>query len=284
MNTEYLLSFIETVKSGSISKASDKLNMTHTALSKQIRKLEEHFNVSLFNRSSSGVEVTEAGRILYSRIRPLLHELERIEKELLKFKEKKTISLGTLPSLAAYYLPQTIISLKDKGIEVRLVVRNTSSELLNLLESGTVEAAVMEHVPTHKSFWAYNLFHEPFYVILPKTHVYSDKTSVSIHELASQPLVVYPAACSIRKNLQHMFEIHNLIPMFDTEVEFGDFIPGYVAAGAGLAVLPKISVKHLGHPALKALPLSHKDAHRSIALITKTASTGEWVTRNIKQK
>lgn len=61
MNTEFLKGFMETAQTRSITKASEALHITHTALSKQLRSLEQQFDVQLFVRSAQGVELTETG-------------------------------------------------------------------------------------------------------------------------------------------------------------------------------------------------------------------------------
>jgi LysR family transcriptional regulator, transcription activator of glutamate synthase operon len=283
MNIDYFASFVETAKQKSIFKASQNLNITHTALSKQIRRVEDYFGVALFTRSTSGVSLTEAGDILYRRIEPILEEMALIQADMNKFSEKKSIVLGTLPSLAAHYLPKKIMTLQEKGIEVEIVVRNTSLEIFDLLKSGTVNTAVIERLPVHKSFWITDLFEESFYAVLPQNHQLFCKEYIAVANLATEPLVLYPAECHVRKTMTSVFAKHNIVPTIRTEVAFGDFLLGYVAAGAGITVLPKTAVEHLGHNTLKALPIRDTEAKRTISLICASEQYGFLLRKYFKQ-
>lgn len=282
MNIEYLENFVEAVTTKSISKTSERLNLTHTALSKQIRRVEDYFGVDLVSRSPFGIELTEAGSVLFERIQPLLAELKAIELELQKYAEKKTISLGTIPSLAAYYLPPRIVSLKEKGIEIDITVRNTSEEIINLLQAKVIDAAVIERLPTHKFFWTHDLFDDPFYAVFPKNHPYSTKNSIALPELANESFVVYPANCTIRKTITNNLTKHHITPKIGVEVDFGEFIPGYVAAGAGIAILPKLAAEHLGHDTLKTIPITDVNAKRIITLLSASENTGRLLLQSFK--
>lgn len=283
MNLEYFNSFIETAHEKSMSKASQKINISHQALSKQIRILEEHYGVPLFKRSASGVELTKAGILLYTRLQPLLEEYSSIEKDLKKLKALQTYRLGTLPSLAGSYIPPKILNAKKEGIELEIVIKNTSPDLAVLLEKGELDAAILEGVHFHNSFWHTKLYNEALYAILPVGHKFSGYPSLLLEEISEEPFVLYPPKCGIRKCVAGILNEAGKQLTVATEIEFSEHLIGYVAAGAGITVVPENTVRHLGNPKVRVIPLSNTNAVRTISLVSVSEITGKLLYKFFKQ-
>lgn len=280
MNIEYFESFMETARQKSLSKASERLNITQPALSKQIRKIEDYFDSPLLIRSTSGVELTEAGEIVFNRIPNILDEITRIQNELKQLSEIRSIKIGTLPSLAGNYIPSKIVKLKENGIDAEVMIKNTSSEVYELLKKGELDAAIIETIPTNGSFWKMEIFTEPLYAIVHTSHQLSRKESVYLEELAEEEFVLYPSNCKIRQAISSAVKNLNI----RTEVEFGGFLIGYVAAGGGVTVVPEISAKNSGNPLVKAIPILNPDMKRQISMIAQSKSTGKFLYPFFKEK
>lgn len=269
MNIDYFYSFIEVVNKKSLSKASEQLNLSQPALSKQIRKLEEYFNCSLLNRTTSGVELSEAGELVYNQISQILRELESLQSKVNQMKKVQTYSIGTLPSLMGNYMPSRLIKLKKKGLNVKVVVKNTSKEVYELLKVGELDAAVIEGIPNSKPFWQRELFREPLYAIVQNTHKLAKRKFITTEEISDQDFVLYPPNCTIRQSISR--QIKDL--KVKTEVEFGDFLIGFVAAGEGITVVPEITAKVMGHSQVKAIPIKNSNLDRHISLISQSSET-----------
>lgn len=282
MNIHFIEGFLETVHQKSIAKASEKLRVSHPALSKQIRALEAYYGVTLFKRSSAGVELTEAGSVLYNRIVPVLAEMTTIKAELANLNDSPKIALGTLPSLAAHYLPEIVYRLENNKAEVHVTVRNTSSELYELLRTGTINAAVLERQVSHAASWRVDLFEESYYAVVYSRHHLAGLPSITIQQIAQEPLILNPPDCSIRKLFASLMAEQGMAPQIKTEVHFGEFILGYVAAGAGITIVPKILADNLGNPDLIAIPIEDVRAKRTISLISQSKRIGQYLTPYFK--
>ncbi len=113
MDLEAVRSFIEVKNTRSLSKASKILHISQPALSKQIQRLEADLEVTLLKRSAQGVELTEAGELFIKRMLPILEHIHEVKAEMKKFQEKRNISIGILPSLAAHYISKCKDTLGD---------------------------------------------------------------------------------------------------------------------------------------------------------------------------
>ncbi|WP_336770986.1 LysR family transcriptional regulator [Paenibacillus sp. MMO-58] len=277
MNIEFIEGFLETVNQKSIAKASQKLQISHPALSKQIRSIEAYFGVTLFKRSSTGVELTEVGKTFYNRIVPVFTEISSIKTDMVNVNNIQMINLGTLPSLAANYLPEVIFELKNKNIEVKVTIRNTSMELYQMLKCGELDGAVLQKDAVHSSIWNADLFIEPYYAVVYPTHRLSKYPSVTLHDIANEPLILNPPDCSIRRLLTSLMLEEGLHPQIETEVCFNDFILGYVAAGAGITFVPKIVSEHIVNHSLVSIPLNDARARRTISLLSQSEDIGKFL-------
>jgi LysR family transcriptional activator of glutamate synthase operon len=278
MNIEYFYSFLEAVNQKSLSKASERLNISQPALSKQIRKVEDYFNMSLLSRTTSGVELTEAGKLVYNRLPIILKEMVAIQNDLNQLRNMKTYKVGTLPSLAGNYIPSKIVKLKEKGIITEVVVKNSSHEIYELLQNGQVDAAIIEELPIQKTFWKKELFTEPLVAVVHISNQLSKRKSVSLEEISDEEFVLYPSSCTIRKSLSERVKELKV----KTEVEFGEFLIGYVAAGGGITVVPEITAKFTGHTMVKAIPICDEQLNRHISFITQTKETGKLLYQYFK--
>jgi LysR family transcriptional activator of glutamate synthase operon len=128
----------------SLSKAAKALNLFQPALSKHIRNLEHDLDIVLFHRTSTGIELTEAGERFYNRIVSVLAELAAIRQELRQFGRTTPIAIGCLPSLATYYLPPRIKGIRLLDRSMTLMIQNTSWELLQSLQEGRLDAVFVD--------------------------------------------------------------------------------------------------------------------------------------------
>jgi LysR family transcriptional activator of glutamate synthase operon len=284
MNLDVFKNFLETAQLKSMAKASEKLNLSHPALSKQIRKMESFYGTSLFIRSAAGVALTEAGELLYQRIPHLLSEFDVIQNDIHSLTGSKKIKLGSIPSLSACYIPKAIFDLESKAIHVDLTVLNTSQQLVDMLLEHSIDAAIIDTPYESSFFWSMELFSEPFYVVLPISHSLSELNSLTLEQIKNEPLIMYPLACSIRKCVSSLYAQQNMSPLIKSEISFGDFILGYVAAGAGITIVPETTAVLMSNPLLKAIPFANPQASRTITLLAVNEATGKLLLHDVKKQ
>lgn len=278
LNLEYLYNFLETAQQGSLNKASEKLNITHPALSKQIGKIEEYYGVPMFTRSSKGVALTDAGTLFYERILAVINQLDTLKSDLHQLGKVRKITLGTLPSLATYYLPPIVYEIEQQGTQIDLVIRNHSAELLELLDKGSIQAAIIDETSSsaHLS-WREHLFTEALYAVIPPAHPFNGVTDLNLHMLQKEPLILHPPHCDIRKRITRLMELEQLELHIKSEVEYGDFILGYVAAGAGITIVPEILSHQARNLGLQAVRIGDPYAQRALSLTFSSVHTGQYL-------
>ncbi len=283
MNLDWLQSFAEAAKQKSFSKAANVNNISQPALSKHIQNLENNLNVRLFHRTPTGIRLTEAGEHFYNKIIPVITELTTIRADLQQFCRSNPVAIGSLPSLATYYLPLRMKDFRFMDRSSSLIPQNTSSELLQSLQEERLDAVFIETEYIDESLWSRELFTEPYYALFPTDHKYKLKDTIELEELYKEPLITHQAPCDTRSHIIHQIELAGYKPNIINEVAFGDFIYGAVAAGTGITIVPELLAKNIKHLNLIALPITDFGRTRTISLVSKNKRLGSTLHQYIKR-
>ena len=129
--------FAQVVESGSFSKASDRLSLSPTAVSRQVADLEAHLNTRLLNRTTRRVSLTESGRAFYERCVQLLADLDEAEQEAARAAvvPRGTIKLTTSVTFGVRHLAPALAAFMALHREVRFDV-SLSDRMVDLVEEG----------------------------------------------------------------------------------------------------------------------------------------------------
>lgn len=150
-NIQRLQHFITVVQAGSISKAAVELNMSQPALTKSLQRLEDTIGATLLDRTPRGVEPTELGTALASRIRVILAEVRHAEEEIeaLCGSMAGSIRVGAGPSIIDKMLPLAINEFAQRHADVRFIIREGLVEqLLQSLAAAEIDIAIVSNSRT----------------------------------------------------------------------------------------------------------------------------------------
>ncbi|MCS1352732.1 LysR family transcriptional regulator [Mechercharimyces sp. CAU 1602] len=266
MHIEWIYSFIQAAQTQSLSKASDQLNLSQPALSKQMRALESTLGSHLFHRSPQGVSLTEAGEIALSHFKIMIADWEQLQAKLQAHADSHLMRIGTLPSLASTYLPAKLLA---APFPTEVHVKDNSQQLIDLLQDRNLDIIFID-LPTKKKKVVVHqpIFTEPLYLIVPHNHPLSSMTSVKYIDLIGHPFVLYPHGCDIRFFIEHTFAKLKENPQITLESSYGESILGYVRAGVGITILPQLLADELKQDKLKVIPFDEADATRTISMVS----------------
>ena len=188
MDLRQLEYFREIADTGSINEAARRLNMSQPPLSYQLRLLEEELGVRLFERSSQGVTLTEAGTLLYSRAGELLSYADSTKQEVERFGRRRILRLGLTSSTVAPMIP-FIAEYARRNPEASFEVHDgTTFSLFNSLLAGIIDVSVVR-TPLRLDEVEHMVLQEE-----PMIAVSADPFSASslrLADLVSYPLILY---------------------------------------------------------------------------------------------
>jgi DNA-binding transcriptional LysR family regulator len=151
MNLDYLKAFASAARHRNITKAAQELRTSQPSLSKQLKKLEETYNVRLFQRSGMGVEPTSEGMEFLKSTEIILEQLQMLERRFSKRLNQGRISrlrVGSGYALSASILPKLLALFERRHPHVEVDLRsNTHVVLEQMLVKGTLDIAVNSASP-----------------------------------------------------------------------------------------------------------------------------------------
>ncbi|EOC99561.1 LysR family transcriptional regulator [Caldisalinibacter kiritimatiensis] len=245
MNLQYLKAFYVTVKANSISKAAKLLHLTQPGLSMQIQSLEKELQVNLLNRSNKGVELTEAGRVVFDYANTILSLQENIERDLENLKtDKKYLHIGSCKIVGEYALPCSIYIYKhdNKDVDINVEISNSSQVVENLLDR-TVNIGIIQGNVDNKKIVTEKIASDR---ILLVTSLPLMKTNITTDELRKLPIIFREEGSETRKAVinflnQYDMDIDDLNIIY--ELNSMEAIKSSVLAGKGVSFIPELTIK-----------------------------------------
>lgn len=168
MDLRQIRYFIRIAELGSVSKAARQLNIAQPALSRHIQNLEAEFGAQLLARTSRGVEVTEAGRVLIEHGAGLLQGAAAMRDAVRQasIQPAGDVTVGLLPSISSAAVRDLVESCRTTFPDVRLrIVEGVSMFLEEWLDRGSLDLAIVTDRPAVRRFETKFLFSEDFLLV-----------------------------------------------------------------------------------------------------------------------
>jgi LysR family hydrogen peroxide-inducible transcriptional activator len=257
---------------GHFGKAAEACFISQSTLSTQIKKLEDYLGVALFDRSLKHITPTPIGGEILSSARLIMEEAEHIRAraKLTQNPMERTLNLGIIPTLGPYYLPQALTLVHAEHPKLRLLLREElTPKLLELLENGKLDAALIALPIFDTNLSIEPLFHESFFAALPAEHKLTQKTTLSVRDLANEKLLLLDEGHCLRDQALAVCGTgsHGREEVRATSLET---LRQMVGMGLGLTLLPALAVEaglRTGAVSLINRPFKAPAPGRTIALI-----------------
>lgn len=241
MEIAQLRTLMHVAETGSLSKASDRLNIAQPALGRQIRMLEAELGVRLFDRHGRGMMITEAGREVLKRAARIMTELDEIKACAgdASAPLKGNISIGLPPTVSEIISVPLIEEFRKTHPEVTVGLSSAySGYVLDWLQRGDIDIAVLYDPRATRVLRSRPLLQENLFVIGPADANFSPETAMPFAALASQRLLLPSRGHGLRETVER-FAAECEVPL-DVTVEANSFntLKDLVSNGHGWTILP----------------------------------------------
>ena len=245
MEIKDMRAFYAIVEEGNISHAAQRLDIAQPALSRQMKRLETQLGVQLFERGSRRIRLTDAGRVLYSRVEHILGMVDGTVREITEIGSGVAgcIRLGTITTSGAMLLPELITEFHRRYPQVTFQLwEGEGTRILELLDNRVIEIGITRTQVDARVYESIVLPNEPLVLIMNKAHdIGSDAQKVRLAELKDQPLIIPLRWQSMfTANCRKLGFEPNILCVSDSIVQ--DLL--LAKMGMGMAILP-ISSKTL---------------------------------------
>ena len=275
LHTGRLQVLCEVVRRGSFSAAAEALSYTQSAVSQAIARLEAEVGSTLVIRDRRGVRPTAAGVTLVEHAEAIFAQIDAAEEDLAAVLGVRggRLRVASFPSAGAALMPLAVATFRRGHPDVALTLaEGEPEEIAPRLRAGEFDLALLFAFPgvgesVDATLRTVPLLEDPMHVALPAEHPLAGKRRLKLADLRDEDWVQTsePSPCArhvVRLCLAAGFE-----PNVTFESDDYDTVQGLVAAGVGVALVPRLALTHV-HPRIVVRELSPRSPARKVVAAT----------------
>src|ERR1700722_14792289 len=242
---------------GGFTRASEKLHVSHSAISRQVKLLEGELGRPLFIRENKRVAMTEAGKVLFWHVDPIRAQVAEAVNTVSQVGHRRSLRIGTGTSMLHLFLSPVVTEFR-KGhptVDV-LITTGHTPQILEQICAKEIDIGIVALPADVRELSVTPLYREEIVIAMQRGHPLSSHKSVRPEQLAGLPMIVFPKGSSTRVVLDRFFQQTGVAPLIQMEVENEEAAERVSAAGSGLCFLARASavrdrmpyVRIEGHP------------------------------------
>lgn len=259
MDLQQIRNFLKLAEELHFWKTAEKMNITQSALSRQIQSLEEELGVVLFERNKRNVKLTSVGGFLRDKWAVILDELKFIHLFAKKISEGETgtIKIAHPDSISSSLLPNLLgeISARFPELQIELVQLLYENEQ-EFIKEYKIDLAFTRDINRLTNISSMKVNSDRLAMLVPTDHHYYTYADITRKNLGNEKFIlpVVDHSSSYRGIVQDFFDALDCAPNILYYSDFGSTILGLVAKGLGLSILP-LSYAHHATPGIRFIEL-----------------------------
>ncbi|WP_298919584.1 LysR family transcriptional regulator [uncultured Roseobacter sp.] len=264
MNIQQMRSLVAVVDSGSFAAAGDAVGRSHSAISLQIKGLEDELGVVLFDRVVRPPMPTAKGRALADHARKVIALFDASEGVVHDQLVHGRLTVGAVPTVLSSFLPKALAELKTLHPDLSFDVRSGSSNALaDLLVQGDLDIVICTMPPQPIPGLEWHLIgHEPMVVIAPK-EVQGDEETL----LATHPFIWFNRQTWAGAGIEAELKARDIHVQATMEIDSLDAIAAMVREGLGVSIVPSCRGSTGVWPGLRSVPFGKPPYARNVGAL-----------------
>lgn len=262
MNFQQIRYFLTLAKELHFWKTAEKVNITQSALSRQIQSLENELGIRLFERDKRNVKLTPAGRFLKEKWQMELSELEFIHQfaRQIHLGESGIIRIAHPDSISTVVMPELLKNITSKFPKLQIeLVQIAYENQLDFLRNYKIDVSITREQNQVPQIGTAKLLTDNLCVVVPEKHPFRTRKDMTKKMLAQQKFILPSSnrASSYNDIILKVFDYFDITPETQIHSEFGSTIMALVRKNFGIAILPE-SFEHHQTPGLRFISLPIK--------------------------
>jgi DNA-binding transcriptional LysR family regulator len=240
--------FAKVAELGSFSRAAQALSLTQPTVSEHIRALEDELGVQLLDRLGRGASATRAGKLLLTYAQRMLSLSREARQAIEQFQGRMAGELvvggSTIPG--EYVLPALVGQFKAKHAEISIVLLiGDSRQVSEWIDEGRAELGIIGARPAQRTLDAREVMSDELVVMVPANHGWAERNTITLADLAREPVVVRERGSGSRDALERALESAGTsLSAFRVVGEMGSTqaVKQAVRAGLGITLISRRAV------------------------------------------
>ena len=255
------------------TKASEKLHLTQSAVSHQIKALEEDLRVPLFIRAKRGVLLTDAGKVALKYAIRILDEAEEMRERLAgrEIGLVGRVRVAAATQALVFLFAPLFEDFMDAHESVELLFRTTVSteQTVEDILNGVADVGFASLAVYSPNLQVIELFDDELVLVVGKKHRLNKLTEVSINRIKQEKWILFERGASIRRATDDFFKKVKIEP--ETALESNDtyFIKIMIEHGLGVSLMPSWAVREeIKNGKLAQVKIKNHELQRSVAMVS----------------
>ncbi len=257
---QWLRGFYFVAQTGSVSAAGRALNLSQPTVSHQIKSLEEHYGVTLFDRSGGGMALTSDGKVMLNHVISVFDSVKDISDYFAPTVENlngKVIITGT-HALLTYYLAPHVAGFRKKHPNVTFeLIGGGLSIIRKTLQLNQADFGLAYIHPLMNEFEIDFLFNAGLVLIAPRENFWHLQLDISTSKIAKLPFIGYPTDSTMRSLINQQFGLGKYRINEIIDANHFESIKAYVKLGAGVSILFDYVITEQDKKDYCIIPLNH---------------------------
>ena len=256
---------------GNFTTASEKCFVTQPTLSMQVQKLEEELGITIFNRSTKPLQVTEVGEKVLNQARKIIEESTRMNDVI---SEEKgiiggTLKVGIIPTVTSTLLPLflNIFTKKHKNVDLKIEEFNTET-LVQKLEDNSIDCAIAATPLSNDKVLERPLYYEPFVAYVPKHHSLSGNKYLELDDLTNGDLLILQDGHCFRNQVLNLCSLEDLNKQYELKSGSFETLINLSNNGPWMTIIPYLHSNNLSPKNIEnIIPFQDPAPAREISMI-----------------
>lgn len=270
MDFDQLTTFVQVAKLKSFSRAGQKVFRSQSAVSAQIRQLEQAYHARLLDRSAKSVELTPAGEVLFEFAERLL----KLRDESVQVVADRgnvvqgPIVFGANEATCLYLLPDIFAEFQRRYPQVHIsIYRNFSHKILQRVEEGAVDVGIVTMPVKSPNLKVHHIYRDRLRFMVSTRNPLAHRSRVTLEQVASQPLI-FPRTGFTRQVLDKLFRPYRSRMHIAMELPSIGMIKRFVGADAGVSFISESFARdQVKAGEVKLLSVEGVDLWRELGLV-----------------
>lgn len=242
MEFDQLRYFLKVAERGNYTRAAEDLDISQSALSRSVQKIEDELGQPVFERKTRAVTLTETGVLFQSRAQQILNILEDTKAEITDDGQSGRIRVGAIPTIAPFYLPRILQDFSTAYPKATIIVQeNTTDNLIKCCTQGEIDLAILALPIPAKYLKCEPLFEEELHLVLPPKHELTRHKEICLNDIEPYPFVLLDEAHCLSDNIVSFCRQRSFHPVGVERTSQLAMVQELVSLNHGISMVPHMA-------------------------------------------
>lgn len=280
----HIRAFLTVARLNNFTRAANELHVSQSALTVQIRQLEDALGVMLFDRDNRHVALTQSGKEVLQPLERILIDTEAVishTREVAGLR-RGVVAIAVLPSIGATLLAPVLQEFTKKHAAVVVqIVDVVAEEVIEAVKNEKVDFGIGTRVRPDRELTTSLLLIDRLAAFVPKSHLLVRRQSVTLRELLGYPLVLTRKGSSVRELLEVALKKERLSVRPAYEANYMSTVLNLVKAGLGISILPEIADRLAYSGEIARVEINKPVLSRKVEIIQKKGRSPSPATKSM---